>query len=108
LWLVQAAFVAALNDVSQSLLPSDTPTSKLRKLGILVYILELAGERRPIAVTSLVATSGLAPSAVGEIMDSLVKRGCLRETMEKNPFGIGKARQFDLAPAIVRLSDDLS
>lgn len=61
---------------------------------MLVYIIELIGQEKPITLTSLVEASGLARSAVSDIMDKLVERGCLIESMGRNAWGRGKARQF--------------
>lgn len=98
--MAQAAFIAALDDIVKTSLPNETPASKLRQLGMLVYIIELLGQHKPITLTSLVNASGLTRSAVGDVMDKLVDRGCLVESMGKNAWGRGKARQFRLHNSI--------
>ncbi|CAN7631167.1 MULTISPECIES: winged helix-turn-helix domain-containing protein [Rhizobium/Agrobacterium group] len=99
-WLAQATFVAALGDILKTPLADETPAAKLKQLGMLVYIIELIGQDKPITLTSLVEASGLARSAVGDIMDKLVEKGCLIESMGRNAWGRGKARQFRVSASI--------
>lgn len=100
-WLVQAAFVGILDEIIDDSRPGETPASKLRQLGMIVYIIELAGKGKAITLTALVEASGLTRSGVGEIMDKLVERGCLVETMGRNAWGRGKARQFSIGGTIL-------
>ncbi|MFK3781434.1 hypothetical protein [Agrobacterium sp. NPDC089420] len=100
-WLGQALFVSALDEIVDSSLPDESPASKLKQLGMMVYVMDLVGEGKPITLTALVESGGLARSAVGEIMDKLVERGCLAESMGKNTWGRGKARQFNIGDAIL-------
>lgn len=81
-------------------LADETPSAKLRQFGMLVYIIELVGQDKPITLTSLVDESGLARSAIGDIMDKLVERGCLVESMGRSAWGRGKARQPKIRASI--------
>jgi DNA-binding IclR family transcriptional regulator len=90
-----------LDEIIDSSLPDETPASKLKQLGMMAYIMEIVAKGEPITLTALVEASGLSRSAVGELMDKLVERGCLVESMGKNAWGRGKARQFSIGDAII-------
>ncbi|NLS07191.1 TrmB family transcriptional regulator [Rhizobium sp. P32RR-XVIII] len=82
-------------------LPDETAQARLKQIGmlnVLQYMLELG---RELTVSAIVTETGLTRTGVNEVLEPLVRKGLLVERVGTNAMGRGKARFFEISPALL-------
>lgn len=87
--------------IMEAKLTGETAQARLKQIGmmnVLHYMLE-AG--RELTVATIIAETGLTRTGVTEVIDPLVGKGLLIERFGTNAMGRGKARIFEIDPALL-------
>ncbi|PDT80870.1 hypothetical protein [Sinorhizobium sp. BJ1] len=90
------------NQILGNPLESETPTARVKLIGLMTLIGVLHSEDPTITLTRIMELTGLTRSVLAQDVNALVQRGLLIETMGNNSMGRGLARQFQLSPAVVK------
>lgn len=101
LGLAQAYVTMMTNQILGNLLKGETPTARVKLIGLMTLITALHNEDPTITLTRIIELTGLTRGVLAQDMNALVQRGLLIETMGNNSMGRGLARQFQLSPAVV-------
>lgn len=99
-----ALLTMVTKQIMENPLEEETPAGRLKQVALTTVIVveKLHTTISPITLAQLVDITGLTRSGVVESVEPLVQRGLLIETMGRNSMGRGTARQFELAPALLR------
>ncbi|WP_246765505.1 hypothetical protein [Aminobacter sp. SR38] len=89
------------NQILGNPLEGETPTARVKLIGLMTLIGVLHSEDPTITLTRMMELTGLTRSVLAQDMHALVQRGLLIETMGNNSMGRGLARQFQLSPAVI-------
>ncbi|QOF75369.1 hypothetical protein IG197_32985 (plasmid) [Aminobacter sp. SR38] len=101
LGLAQAYVTMMTNQILGNPLEGETPTARVKLIGLMTLIGVLHSEDPTITLTRMMELTGLTRSVLAQDMHALVQRGLLIETMGNNSMGRGLARQFQLSPAVI-------
>lgn len=88
------------HEIMDKPLEGETPSSRLKQLGMMHLLYSLHKQDMPLTVTSVTEKTGLTRGGAQESLDPLVKRGLLLELWGRTSLGRGKARQYEIAPEI--------
>ncbi|TCU21298.1 hypothetical protein EV130_111155 [Rhizobium azibense] len=94
-----SAFI--FQEIFDNPLEDETPQSRLKQIGMMSILYIMHQGHDTLTLSNIVETTGLTRTGVTETVDPLVRRGLLTESFVKNSMGRGKARRFEIAPAIL-------
>ncbi|WP_235920675.1 MarR family transcriptional regulator [Brucella tritici] len=88
-------------------LADETPSSRLRQLGMMNLLYSLYKAESPLTLTAVTELTGMNRTSAQETIDPLVERGLLVASMGRTSLGRGKAWQYEIAPHIFEKLRDL-